>query len=120
MADINKYIGDEATAYSASREFAADLDDWNEQVAEDVARNEGIRLTDAHWKVVRFLRNHYIEHGATSARRLTDLLDDEFAGLGGRKYLYEIFPNGPVTQASKIAGLPVPKDSTDPSFGSVR
>ena len=120
MADINKFIGDEATTYSAKQEFASDLDEWSEQIAENIARKEGIEMTEAHWKVVRFLRNHYSEHGATSARRLTDLLDDEFAGLGGRKYLYEIFPNGPVTQASRIAGLPVPKDSTDPSFGSVR
>jgi TusE/DsrC/DsvC family sulfur relay protein len=120
MADINKYIGDNASTYSETQDHMMDLEPWNEEIGAETARGEGIEMTDAHWKVVRFLRDHYVAHGMTSARKLTDLLDDAFAAQGGRKYLYEIFPEGPVTQGTKIAGLPVPKDSTDPSFGSVR
>jgi tRNA 2-thiouridine synthesizing protein E len=58
-------------------------------------------------------------HGpALHARYLLDPLAEKFAKQGGRKYLYLLFPGGAVTQGSRIAGLPVPKDSVDPSFGT--
>lgn len=36
--------------------------DWNEAVAEHLARAEGVWLTDEHWDVIRFMREYYEEH----------------------------------------------------------
>jgi tRNA 2-thiouridine synthesizing protein E len=56
---------------------------------------------------------------ARSARELARELDREYADEGGRRYLYELFPRGPVVQACHIAGLPMPPGTRDLSFGSV-
>ncbi|MCB1519942.1 MAG: TusE/DsrC/DsvC family sulfur relay protein [Hyphomicrobiaceae bacterium] len=80
---------------------------------------EGIELTKNHWKVIEMLRALYIERGlAPHARLIAALLADEFAEEGGSKYLYQLFPGGPVAQGSRLAGVPSPHDTQDRSFGS--
>jgi tRNA 2-thiouridine synthesizing protein E len=96
------------------------FESWTENTARKLAQQEGIEMTDAHWSVVRFLREYYEKHGAVShARILTEALEEKFQIQGGLKYLYTLFPDGPVSQGAKIAGVPVPGDSANPSFGSV-
>jgi len=46
-------------------------------------------------------------------------LEERFAAEGGRKYLLELFPKGPVAQGCELAGLPVPAYASDGSFGAV-
>ncbi|MDH3672048.1 MAG: TusE/DsrC/DsvC family sulfur relay protein [Gammaproteobacteria bacterium] len=119
MADIMKFIVNKESADEDTQGNLMDLGEWNETIGLSLARQEGIEMTDAHWEVVSFLRKYYMEHGETPyARKLTEILEKECAVKGGRKYLYRLFPKGPVTQASRIAGLPVPQHSVDPSFGS--
>jgi len=36
-----------------------------------------------------------------------------------RQELYQLFPDGPVREGCKLAGLPIPDNSSNPSFGSV-
>ena len=96
------------------------LDPWSESIAIVLAEKEGITLTPAHWEVIEALRNHYQEFGLeANARSLLKRMEVEFAELGGKKYLYDLFPRGPVNQACRIAGLPLPPHSSDPAFGSV-
>ena len=42
--------------------YLIDPDDWNEQVAEELARQEHIDLTREHWVVIRFMREYYEQH----------------------------------------------------------
>ena len=119
MFDINKMTAD-AVRGRGPQGMLADLDDWSVSRAEEIAREEGVTLTDAHWKVIHLLRDHYRHHGpAPHARQLLDGLAENFGREGGRKYLYQLFPRGPVSQGCRIAGLPLPAYSSDPSFGSV-
>lgn len=97
----------------------ADLEDWTRQIGEAAARAEGITMTPEHWQVVDFVREYYLQHGKVSAgRELAEALNEAFAAQGGSAYLLKQFPLGPVAQASRIAGLPVPPYTEDPSFGS--
>ncbi len=83
----------------------ANRNEWNEQVAEDLAKEEGIeKLTDRHWIVINFMRKEFTEKGdAPSIRRLT-----KESGVD-TKELYALFPKGPAKKSAKIAGLPKPK-----------
>jgi tRNA 2-thiouridine synthesizing protein E len=93
---------------------------WTEDAARSLALEEGIELTEAHWSVIRFLRQYYEKQGMVNhARTLTEALEEKFQIQGGLKYLYTLFPAGPVYQGAKIAGVPVPGDTVNPSFGSV-
>ena len=96
-----------------------DLEHWSPLTAARQARAEGIEeLTEAHWHVIHVLRNHYRQEGsARSARELLHILERDFAAEGGRRYLYELFPKGPISQGSRLAGVPPPPFSSDPSFG---
>jgi len=48
------------------------------------------------------------------------MLDIEYAEQGGRKYLRRLFPEGPVAQGMRIAGLPVPPHTENEGFGTNR
>lgn len=119
MFDINQMTAN-AESGRGSQGFLAELDDWSASKAEEIAREEGITLTDAHWDVINLLRENYRHHGlAPHARQLLNGLEERFGRDGGRKYLYQLFPHGPISQGCRIAGLPLPAYSSDPSFGSV-
>ncbi len=81
------------------------MGDWNEDIAREIARIEGIEhLTEKHWAVINYMRRIYAETGdAPSIRKLT-----KESGVD-TKELYTLFPKGPAKKAARIAGLPKPK-----------
>lgn len=83
----------------------SNLSDWNEEIAKELAKLEGIEeLTDRHWLVINFMRKVYEEKGdAPSIRKLT-----KESGVD-TKELYSLFPKGPAKKSARIAGLPKPK-----------
>jgi tRNA 2-thiouridine synthesizing protein E len=84
--------------------FIQDPEQWDEDVAADLAKTEGIEeMTDEHWKVVKYLRDYYLKFGI--APMIRKLCKETGFKL---KYIYELFPSGPAKGACKIAGLPKP------------
>lgn len=83
----------------------ANPNDWNEELAKELAKEEGIeQLTERHWLVINYMRKVFQEKGdVPSIRRLT-----KESGVD-TKELYALFPKGPAKKAAKIAGLPKPK-----------
>jgi tRNA 2-thiouridine synthesizing protein E len=90
--------------------YLTNLADWNRDVAEYLAKEEKVDMTENHWEVVNFLREYYSEYQiAPAIRVLTKAISKKLgADKGNNKYLYELFPYGPAKQACKIAGLPKP------------
>ena len=98
-----------------------ELQRWSEDQARNIASEEGVELSEAHFKVIHLLRDYYLKNGLTeSGRELDDMLVNEFSSQGGRKYLHQLFPDGPVAQGMRFAGLPVPANSEDGGFGTAR
>ena len=75
---------------------------WNDEVAAALAATEGVdELSADHWKVVRYLRKHYLDFGlAPMIRKLC-----KQTGFELRK-IYKLFPSGPAKGACKVAGMP--------------
>lgn len=97
------------------------LDELGEEQVNEMAEKEGITLSNEHLGVIECLRDYYLEFGeAEKGRDIEDMLDEVFDGHGGRKYLWKLFPGGPVTQGMRVAGLPMPPHSGDKGFGTVR
>jgi tRNA 2-thiouridine synthesizing protein E len=91
--------------------YLIDPADWNEAVAEDLARRERIELTAAHWAVLRFMRRYYEEHHiAPDARHvMKHLAAFRAEEKTDRNDLFRLFPYGYVKQACKIAGMRRPR-----------
>lgn len=95
---------------------------WTKEVALSSASKETLKLGDDHWALVNALQEYFTRHENSSikVRELSDALDEKFHSKGGIKYLFELFPDGPIAQGCRIAGLTPPSGSTDKGFGSVR
>lgn len=92
--------------------FLQNLQDWNPDVAQALAAQDGIALTPAHWEVLNALRDFYAEFDLSPAMRpLTRYLKDK---LGAEKassiYLLTLFPGSPAKVAARLAGLPRPEN----------
>lgn len=90
--------------------YLKDLNDWQPELALLLAEEEQIELTLAHWEVIHFVRDFYIEYKTSPAIRVLVKAIGQALGpdKGNSKYLYTLFPIGPAKQATKIAGLPKP------------
>lgn len=85
--------------------FLTDPQQWNEQIAAEIAAENGVaELTDRHWLVVNFMRDTYLESGSAPSIRTLG----KASGVP-IKELYQLFPKGPAKLAAKIAGIPKPR-----------
>jgi len=85
--------------------FFVHPEQWTEEMASELARREGIDpLTDAHWKVIRFMRAEYEAKGTGPTVRVLG----KTSGVSVKE-LYQLFPKGPAKVAAKIAGIPKPR-----------
>lgn len=84
--------------------FVVVLEQWDEEVAKFLAKEEGIdELNEDHWKLIQYLRDYFAEYGiAPMIRKMT-----KQSGFS-LKEIYDLFPSGPAKGACKVAGLPKP------------
>ena len=84
--------------------------EWQPEMVELLAIQEGIVLSSEHWEVVQFVRDFYLKYNTSPAMRaLVKAMAKELgADKGNSRYLFRLFPKGPAKQATKLAGLPKP------------
>ena len=82
--------------------YLTDLSQWNKDIAAEIAKEEGIELTDKHLEVAEFLRTEH-EKGTQLTIRMVGK-----SGITDIKGLYTLFPGGPLKKSSRIAGIPKP------------
>ena len=96
--------------------------DWQESDALRLAREQDLELGSDHIELLAALQAYFASHEKPdlNMRELHDALDERFHSRGGMKYLYRLFPGGPVAQGCQLAGLVIPAGVVDKSFGSVQ
>ena len=62
--------------------------DWNQSVAESIAAEDNLVLTDDHWILIQCLQEYYERNDFPKLRIVTDALEEKFHSKGGMKYLY--------------------------------
>jgi TusE/DsrC/DsvC family sulfur relay protein len=88
-----------------------DLSEWSVAVAEGIAKNENVVLTDEHWDIINEARTYFDENGSVAEPRVfTKIMKQKYgADRSTQQYIYSLFPYGLIKSANKIAGLPRPK-----------
>ena len=83
--------------------FLTEPAEWDEALAEVLASNIGLELTDAHWAVIQFARGDHAANGETPTLR-------RMATVGGvsTKEMFNLFPKQPAKKMAYVAGLPKP------------
>ena len=82
--------------------YMVDASQWNKKIAAEIAKEEGIDLSDKHYEVLEFLRNASEKGETLTIRRVGK------SGITDIKGLYQLFPGGPLKYSSKIAGISKP------------
>jgi len=73
---------------------------WTEEIAKEIAKEEGIELTEKHFELIKFIREN-AEAGLT-IRKVGK------SGIVDIKGFYDLFPGGPLKISTKIAGIKKP------------
>lgn len=91
--------------------YLLDPEAWSPEIAEALAADEALALTEEHWIVLLFVREHFAEHGSPpdvleAAGQLALLAGTDAADA--RERIFEIFPRGYKQQAFRVAGMKRP------------
>ncbi len=82
--------------------YMTDPSQWDKEIAETIAKEIGIELSDKHFEVLEYLREKYKVGEVLTIRKVGK------SGIVDIKGLYKLFPGGPLKYSSKIAGIPKP------------
>jgi len=82
--------------------YLTDTSQWNKDIAAEIAKEEGIELTDKHFEVFDYLRSQNDKGVQLTIRAVGK------SGITDIKGLYTLFPGGPLKKSSRIAGIPKP------------
>lgn len=89
--------------------FLENIEDWSDEVANYIAEQEGIIMTDRHRDLIMYLRDEFINNAGNqpNTRSIVKALSKKWKDKSvNAKSLYDLFPGDPSKQAGKIAGLP--------------
>ena len=82
--------------------YLLDADQWSKDIALEIAKEEGVELSDKHFEIVEFIRAKVKSGESLTIRSIGN------SGKTDIKGFYTLFPGAPLKKASKIAGVPKP------------
>ncbi len=98
-----KEIKANGISYSLTDEgYLNDASQWTPELATELAKEDGIELTEEHFKVLEYLRKEHQSGAPLTIRKVGK------SGIVDIKGLYVLFPGGPLKFSSKFAGIPKP------------
>jgi TusE/DsrC/DsvC family sulfur relay protein len=83
--------------------YLTDFSQWTNEIGFELAKEQGITMTQKHWEFIEYLQDKYKNDEALSIRGVKK------SGVINIKELYELFPGGPLKKSTLIAGIPKPK-----------
>ncbi len=88
--------------------FLVDITIWDEALAEAIAKEEKVELTEKHWDVINYLRDEFINNAGNqpNTRTIVKAMSEKWGQKIKPKDLYALFPMDPSKQAGRIGGLP--------------
>lgn len=92
--------------------YLVNPEEWNEDIAMQLANEEEISLNDTYWLILKFMRQYYHEHSiAPDVRHVSSFISKELecSKSDAKKMIFELFPYGYVKQACKISGMKKPR-----------
>jgi TusE/DsrC/DsvC family sulfur relay protein len=92
--------------------YLTDPEAWDEDIASELAAEEGLELTAEYWPVLHFMREYWREHQvAPDVRHVVEFLiqQNSIDKKEAKNQLFRLFPYGYVKQACKIAGMIRPR-----------
>lgn len=79
--------------------YMTNRDEWTKDIATEMAKEDGIDLTDKHFEVLEYLRDAEAKGESLTIRKVGK------SGITDIKGLYQLFPGGPLKLSSKYAGI---------------
>jgi len=87
--------------------FLVSRSDWSEDVTREMAKADVLDLTPDHCEIINLICEYYEQYQIPpNARLLAKTIAKKHGpDKGNLRYLYKLFPYGPVKQANRFAGL---------------
>ena len=82
--------------------YLENMEEWNESIANEIAGEIGIELTDKHFEVLNYLRDKTEAGESLTIRKVGK------SGITDIKGLYKVVPKGPLKSSARSAGIPKP------------
>ena len=82
--------------------YMTNADQWNVEIAREIAKEENLELTDLHIEVIKYIREKTASGATLTIRSIGK------SGIVDIKQFYQLFPGAPLKKATKIAGVPKP------------
>ncbi|MBT3174959.1 MAG: TusE/DsrC/DsvC family sulfur relay protein [Lentimicrobiaceae bacterium] len=82
--------------------YMEDASQWTKEIGAEIAKEEGIELTEKHYELIEWIRNKVAAGEGLTIRGIGK------SGVVNAKEFYGLFPGAPLKKATKIAGVPKP------------
>ena len=84
--------------------YLVDANDWNEEIAAELFKEEEIEATKEHWDIVKYVRDETIAGDEPNERSIMKAMGKIWGRKVSSKEMYEMFPGMPSKQGLKIGG----------------